>query len=104
GELRVEKTYMTRGAIQDRLVLLMVNEAAMSLQEKILETASQVDLALVMGTGFPPFLGGALRYADAIGPATIVQKLEFLQRVHGDRYKPCELLAKLANERTGFYS
>jgi 3-hydroxyacyl-CoA dehydrogenase / enoyl-CoA hydratase / 3-hydroxybutyryl-CoA epimerase len=60
----------------DRMVLLMVNEAARILDEKIVATAGELDLAMIMGTGFPPFRGGLLRYADTIGVKAIVARLE----------------------------
>ena len=47
--------------LQDRMVLLMINEAARCLEEKIVESADDVDFAMVMGTGFAPFRGGPLR-------------------------------------------
>jgi 3-hydroxyacyl-CoA dehydrogenase/enoyl-CoA hydratase/3-hydroxybutyryl-CoA epimerase len=49
------------------LALLMVAEAARCLEEKIAENADDIDFAMVMGTGFAPFRGGPLRYADALG-------------------------------------
>src|SRR5687768_1794660 len=53
--------------LTSRLVLLMINEAARCLEEGVVESAADVDLAMVMGTGFAPFRGGPLRYADSLG-------------------------------------
>jgi 3-hydroxyacyl-CoA dehydrogenase/enoyl-CoA hydratase/3-hydroxybutyryl-CoA epimerase len=55
------------GDIAIHLALLMVAESARCLEEKIAESADDIDFAMVMGTGFAPFRGGPLRYADAIG-------------------------------------
>src|SRR5262249_17848879 len=54
-------------AVVERMVLAMINEAAMILDEKIVASAPELDLAMIMGTGFPPFRGGLLRYADSLG-------------------------------------
>jgi len=80
----------------DRMVLSMVNEAALILDEKIVGSASELDLAMIMGTGFPPFRGGLLRYADSLGLRSVVARLEELAAKHGPRFKPTEPLRRLA--------
>lgn len=89
----------TEGEIQDRLFLAMVAEAALAVQENVIEDPSQLDFAMVYGTGFPPFIGGPLSYADAMGTPVAYQKLLYLSKVAGDNYKPCDLLKEKA--RTG---
>src|SRR5439155_14946963 len=54
-----------RELLQKRMVLLMVNEAARCLEEQIVNGPSDIDFAMIMGTGFAPFRGGPLRYADS---------------------------------------
>lgn len=100
GESNNKKTH---GEVQDRLVLLMLNEAARCLEEKVVEDPSQLDLAMIFGTGFAPFTGGILKYADQEGIRTVYDKLEYLSRVQGERYKPCALLKQMAEGRTSFY-
>ena len=80
--------------IQDRLVLIMVNEAARCLEEGVITEPSQLDLAMIFGTGFPPFRGGIIRYADNIGTELVCEKLGFLATVAGDNYIPCKLLSE----------
>ncbi len=80
----------------DRMVLSMINEAALILDEKIAASASDIDLAMIMGTGFPPFRGGLLRYADSIGLRNVVARLEELAAKHGPRFRPTEPLRRLA--------
>ena len=99
-----KKVKKSQGEIQDRLVLTMINEAAMVLEEGVADTASQVDLALIMGTGFPPFRGGLLRYADKVGVAAVVQKLSWLEQVAGENYRPCALLKSMAEKGETFYA
>ena len=95
---------MTVGAIQDRLFLPMVNEAALCLQEGIITDPSQLDLAMIFGTGFAPFMGGVLGYADQVGMRTIHQKLQYLSQVAGDNYKPAQLIVDKAKRGEAFYS
>jgi 3-hydroxyacyl-CoA dehydrogenase/enoyl-CoA hydratase/3-hydroxybutyryl-CoA epimerase len=81
--------------IASRLVDAMVNEAALALEERVVERAADVDLAMVMGTGFPPFRGGLLRHADAVGVGTIVERLAKRQQA-GAPAGPCGRLQRMA--------
>ena len=89
--------------IQQRLSLVMVNEAVHCLQEKILKNPTDGDLAAILGLGFPPFLGGPFRYIDREGADAIVKRMEILQSELGDRFKPAKLLKKHADKGTLFY-
>ena len=81
--------------IQSRIFWPMVNEAALILQENIVETPQQVDLGLVFGIGFPPFRGGLLRHADSEGVDKIVDSLEKLAESVDSRFRPCDYLKNL---------
>jgi len=94
----------TEGEIQDRLVLVMVNEAVRVLEENIVAEPSQLDLAMVYGTGFPPFRGGVIRYADQLGLQVVLQKLEFLSSLCGENYRPAPLLVAKAGKGENFYT
>ena len=83
--------------ITDRCILLMFNEACYALQENIVESAGFLDLAMVMGTGFPPFRGGILRYADAVGVACLRDRLQELSDLLGGRFEPAPLLEEVAD-------
>jgi 3-hydroxyacyl-CoA dehydrogenase/enoyl-CoA hydratase/3-hydroxybutyryl-CoA epimerase len=89
-------------AWSERMVLAMVNEAARCLEEGIADTPADVDLAMVMGTGFPPFRGGLLRYADTLGTPMVVERLGALERAYGIRFAPCDLLHRMAADRSVF--
>ena len=91
------------GAIESRLVLPMVNEAARCLEAEIVRTPAEVDLAMVMGTGFPPFRGGLLHHADGLGLTTVVRGLEVLASHHGHRFQPAELLIEAARANRRFF-
>jgi 3-hydroxyacyl-CoA dehydrogenase/enoyl-CoA hydratase/3-hydroxybutyryl-CoA epimerase len=90
------------GRIADRMVLPMVNEAARCLEEGVVRSAAELDLALIFGTGFPPFRGGLCRWADQEGLNRILATLERLESAVGERFRPSEELRRTA-EAGGFY-
>lgn len=89
--------------ITDRAVLLMLNEAAYCLEEKIVEKADYVDGGMIFGAGFPPFRGGLLKYADRRGLKEVEERLNQLKEKYGDRFKPAPLITKMAKEGKTFY-
>ncbi len=91
------------GDIRARLLLAMINEAARVLEDGITRSAAEVDLAMVMGTGFPPFRGGLLRFADDNHPRSLVERLESYESTFGERFAPAPLLRELARSDRGFY-
>jgi 3-hydroxyacyl-CoA dehydrogenase/enoyl-CoA hydratase/3-hydroxybutyryl-CoA epimerase len=91
-------------AMVERMVYAMVNEAAIILDEKIVASAAELDLAMIMGTGFPPFRGGLLRYADSIGIPRIVETMTRLRDQLGPRFAPSDALRRLAAAKTTFYA
>ena len=90
--------------IHSRLVLPMINEAVFCLEDEIVGEPARLDLAMIFGTGFPPFRGGLLRYADALGIDRVFTRLDDLAERLGPRFAPAETLRRLANARQGFYS
>ncbi len=89
--------------IVDRAILLMVKEAALCLEERIVERPDHLDAALIFGIGFPPFRGGLLRYADKLGAQVIVEKLESLAKKYGERFTPPSSLLEMAKTGKGFF-
>jgi len=81
--------------ITDRMVDAMINEAALSLDDRVVDDPNDVDLAMILGTGFPPFRGGLLRHADVVGVGTIVERLTRRQQ-SGAPYGPCGRLQRMA--------
>ncbi len=90
--------------LAERPILALINEAAFCLHDGIAAGPEDVDLAMVLGTGFAPFRGGPLRHADSIGPARIVERLRALEKKAGARFKPCPLLLEKAEKNEGFHS
>ena len=72
----------------DRLILVLVNECAACLRERITGDADLIDAAVVFGTGFAPFRGGPLAYARTRGVAVVVERLEELATRYGARFQP----------------
>jgi 3-hydroxyacyl-CoA dehydrogenase/enoyl-CoA hydratase/3-hydroxybutyryl-CoA epimerase len=85
-----------------RLVLLVVNEAARCVEEKVVESPEDADYGMILGTGFAPFRGGPLRFAEHFGLTRTVEELERLAR-NEEKFTPCEILRKHAREGTKFY-
>lgn len=89
----------------ERGVFTMINEASLALiEDRIVNHPEEVDLAMIMGTGFPPFRGGLLKYADSIGTQTVAQELEVYAAKCGPRLKPSRPLENLAKNNRKFYS
>jgi 3-hydroxyacyl-CoA dehydrogenase / enoyl-CoA hydratase / 3-hydroxybutyryl-CoA epimerase len=89
----------------DRMIYIMINEAAMILQEKVVDGPETVDIGMIMGTGFPPFRGGLLRYADSLGIDQLVDGLEKLEaRFKDGRFKPCAYILELKSRGKKFYN
>lgn len=94
---------MTPKEIMDRMMARAINEAVFMIQEGICDRPQDMDLAMIYGTGFPPYRGGILRYADAWGIGKVYQNLLKLEKEHGARLKPCGLLKEMAEKGQTFY-
>jgi 3-hydroxyacyl-CoA dehydrogenase/enoyl-CoA hydratase/3-hydroxybutyryl-CoA epimerase len=94
---------VTREELQERMVFLMVNEAARCLEEQIVTDPADVDFAMIMGTGFAPFRGGPLRYADTVGATRLVGAMNHLVASGTAHFEPCKLLARMGDTGERFY-
>jgi len=97
------KPKLTESQIVDRLMLPMLLEATRVLEDKIARDARDVDLGLIYGIGFPPFRGGLLFWADTLGAAEVLKRLEPYQTL-GARYAPTAMLKQMASKGTKFYN
>jgi hypothetical protein len=59
-------------------------------------------MGLILGIGFPAFRGGLLRWADSVGPAQVLEKLQNYESL-GKRFQPTEQMRQLARDAKGFY-
>ncbi|MBI4626786.1 MAG: enoyl-CoA hydratase/isomerase family protein [Verrucomicrobia bacterium] len=99
-----ERRTPTAAAQLDRMVLIMINEAARVLDERVVDAPEDVDFGMIMGTGWAPFRGGPLRHADTLGAAEIVRRLDGLARDVAPHFAPCDRMRKMARDGRGFYS
>ncbi len=88
--------------IIDRMMLPMIIEAARCLEEGIADTPNEVDMGLILGIGFPPFRGGALKYADHQGLAAVCNKADQYSHL-GKLYEPTDRMRELAEAGGTFY-
>ncbi|NGX58759.1 MAG: Fatty acid oxidation complex subunit alpha [Chlamydiae bacterium] len=88
--------------IIDRMIAAMLNEACRCLEEGIVEKHSDVDMAMILGTGFPPFRGGLLAYANDYGIGKLVDVMKKLEPEHGERFAACESLKAMARDHAHF--
>ncbi len=89
--------------IQDRLALMMINEAVRCLEEGVLASPRDGDVGAVFGLGFPPFLGGPFWYLDSKGIRMVLGRLVQLSEAYGARFTPADLLRQHAEAGTTFY-
>jgi 3-hydroxyacyl-CoA dehydrogenase len=82
----------------ERLLYPMINEAALCLEENV-ASASDIDLAMVAGIGFPQGKGGLLRYADEIGLDKVLSGLETFYQEQGERFWPAPRLRRMVGAR-----
>jgi len=74
--------------LEDRLILAMVNEAAACLRDAVVEEPDLLDVAVILGTGFAPFRGGPLAYAQHRGIPGLLARLRQLAERYGSRFLP----------------
>ncbi|MBI3252207.1 MAG: 3-hydroxyacyl-CoA dehydrogenase [Candidatus Omnitrophica bacterium] len=84
---------------QKRLLLAMINEAALCIQEHV-SSPGDIDVAVLAGIGFPQNKGGVLQYADEIGVDVILRELNTLCGVYGERFFPAPLIKRMV--KAGF--
>ena len=89
--------------IHMRCGMAMVNEAALCLEEGIIENPLDGDIGAIFGLGFPPFRGGPFRYVDTLGAQQVVDILNDLAATHGARFKPAQILMDYAKSGKKFY-
>ena len=94
---------MSKQDIVDVMLALGINEAALMMEEGICDRPQDMDLAMIYGTGFPPYRGGILRYADKWGIKNVYEKLVKLEKQYGMRFKPADLIKEMADSGKRFY-
>ncbi len=98
-----ERKTLDKAKMAERLLLLMVNEAAHCLDEGVIASPRDGDVGAILGLGFPPFRGGPFRYVDALGATAVVARMRELVQTLGPRFEPAPLLVRMAAEGKRFY-
>ena len=93
----------SREELRNRMVLLLINEAARCLEEGVVAEPADVDFGMILGTGFAPFRGGPLRFADSLGAPHLVKEMMRLAGQGELRFTPCNLLQTMAATGRKFY-
>ncbi len=102
-ERGVQPRDMSTAEITDIMLALGINEAALMIEEGICDRPHDMDLAMIYGTGFPPYRGGVLRYADQWGLTNVYDRLLTLEQQYGPRFKPAGLIKEMAQSGRKFY-
>ncbi len=101
---KISPKTMSEDEIIDSMLSLAINEAALMIEEGVCDRPQDMDLAMIYGTGFPPYRGGILRYADKWGLDNVYQKLISLEKKYGPRFKPANLIRAMAETGKTFYT
>lgn len=88
--------------IIDRLMIPMCLEMVRCLEENIVSSVSDADMSLILGIGFPPFRGGAMKYIDSIGVKAFVELCDKYKDL-GGLYEPTAKLREMAANGESFY-
>jgi len=100
---QVSAREMSEQEIVDLMLANAINEAAYMMEEGICDRPQDMDLAMIYGTGFPPYRGGILRYADKWGLANVQKTLVDLASRYGVHFKPANLIEEMADAGKTFY-
>src|SRR5207244_4124603 len=77
-------------------------DIANTLEKKVVEAPEDADYGMILATGFAPFRGGPLRFAEHFGLKKLVDEMERLAQTE-KKFAPCEILKKHARDGTRFY-
>lgn len=94
---------LSAAEVAERCVLMMLNEAAMCLDEGVVRSPRDGDIGAIFGIGFPPFLGGPFHYMDTLGASKVVERLNHYKALSGDKYTPANVLVEMAEKGKSFY-
>jgi len=88
--------------IVERALYGLINEGAKILAEGYALRASDIDIVYLNGYGFPGWRGGPMFYADTVGLGKVYARICEFQKELGERWKPANLLRKLAEQNQSF--
>lgn len=89
--------------IIERMMLPLINEAAHALEDGVVASPAELDMALLLGIGFPAYLGGPLKYADWLGLAHVVARADSHAEL-GPMYQPTAHMREMAVKNMRYYT
>ncbi|MBU2358776.1 MAG: 3-hydroxyacyl-CoA dehydrogenase, partial [Alphaproteobacteria bacterium] len=92
----------TNAEIVDRYMTAMIVEATRVIEDGIAQRPIDIDATFLFGYGFPRWRGGPMHYADTIGAATLVQRIETYARDDPHYWQVPPLLQRMADDGTTF--
>ena len=101
----IERRPVAASEIIERCLFGMVNEAARIIEEGVVSRPSDVDAVWLTGYGFPRFRGGPLLYADRVGLAHVLARIQaFRERFGAAYWSPAPLLEQSVSAGRGLTS
>ncbi|WP_078083771.1 fatty acid oxidation complex subunit alpha FadB [Microbulbifer mangrovi] len=97
-----ERTEFENDTVIERMMVPMATELARCLEEGIVDSPAEADMALIYGIGFPPFRGGIFAWLDSIGLDNFVKMAEKYSDL-GELYKPTEGMREMAASGKTYY-
>ncbi|MGC8517809.1 MAG: fatty acid oxidation complex subunit alpha FadB [Steroidobacteraceae bacterium] len=103
GVRRRDLSPLSELELLERLMLPMIIEAALCLEEGVAESPEEIDLALVLGLGFPRHAGGPLKYADWLGLRHVVERCDTYREL-GPLYQPTARMRAMAGRGVRYFT
>ena len=88
--------------ILERCIYPMINEGIKILAEGMAIRASDIDVIWISGYGWPAYRGGPMFYAQQVGLAAVLARLQALQKEYGEAFAPAPLLEQMVEENKSF--
>ena len=100
--LQLSQQAIGEDQIRERMMVALCLEAVRCLEDNIVSSATEVDMGLLLGLGYPRFRGGALRFIDNVGVAEFCAMADRYTDL-GPLYHPTARLRDMAAAGQTFY-
>jgi 3-hydroxyacyl-CoA dehydrogenase len=100
----IARRSITDDEIIARITTALANEGARVLEDGHATRAGDIDVIYCSGFGFPRYRGGPMFYAETIGLATVLARVNDYRERFGDYWRPAPLLERLVAEGRSLYS
>jgi 3-hydroxyacyl-CoA dehydrogenase/enoyl-CoA hydratase/3-hydroxybutyryl-CoA epimerase len=88
--------------LEERFLFIEALDAARCVEEGVLTSVADANIGSIMGIGYPAWTGGVLQYINGYNVATFVVRADDLADRYGERFRPGELLRRMADEGEAF--